>query len=234
MKRIHSRQGRPALARCENFKDCKRNGRHVSGFTLTELLVVLGIIAAVTALSGQALRSLNTAGSTSQAASDLAGLLEYSRTYAMTHRTYVRVGFGANASGQTVILPIYAADGSLDYAMSDLSQWLVMRKALVLQNLGVNDKLDSTGTVKTLGDGVPSQTNISSFTRSVGGAATSVQFASIIQFNPRGEAQIEDGKTARFIKIGLQRPSTPDSNPVIVRVSGTTGNIHVLRKEDGI
>jgi prepilin-type N-terminal cleavage/methylation domain-containing protein len=207
-----------------------------NGFSLIELLTVMAIIAILSALSGLAITSLHKAGAVTRASSDLVGVLELSRVYAMTHSTYVRVGLSETPTGDTVVFPVYAVNGSLGPVMTDSSQWPLVSKALILKEFKINDAIDgTTGPVTTSTDEVPSSTNIPSFERKVPGVEEPVEFASIIQFNPNGEARVIQETTARYIKIGMTRDSAgDDQNPFIVRLSGTSGFVDILRKEDGI
>lgn len=225
-----------ALAPAERLgkirRDAFRSGRR--GFSLIELMVVMGVIMTMAALAGPALTSLSGARSLGGASSDLAGLLELSRTFAMTNRTYVRVGIGRKASGEMAVYSIYAANGLPEGDMQDLSLWPAVKKVLILANIEINDDLNvGGGGNETGGDQVPSDSDIGQFRRRTG--KTDTAFASIIQFSPYGEAQVQMGKTARYIKIGMNRTNDAQlSNPLIVRLSGTTGLIRFFHKEDGI
>ncbi len=64
-----------------------------SGFTLVELLLVIGIMGLMLALSIPALSSLKGGSDLSKSASDIQGILENARTRAMLQNTYVYVGF---------------------------------------------------------------------------------------------------------------------------------------------
>ncbi len=202
------------------------------------MLVVLGIMAMIMAMAGPAFKALSGAGGENRASSELSGLLELSRLHAITHQTYVRVGIGQSSSKQTVVLSIYSADGTLDTDTGDQKRWPLLKKPLVFDRLEVNDALDVTGkngSFSTTSDLLPSSTDIEPFRRKMSGASSELDFKSIIQFDPHGNAQIKNGTTARFIKIGFERAGDKKkSNPFIIRISGTTGLVSVYRKEDGI
>src|ERR1700730_7514904 len=96
-------------------------------FTLIELVVVVAIIAALTALLVPAFANLKGANDLTNAAYTIKGVLEQARTYARVNNTYAWVGFyeenGSIAStnpptagsGRLVISSIASADGTTVY-----------------------------------------------------------------------------------------------------------------------
>src|ERR1043166_6133476 len=64
-----------------------------AGFTLLELLIVLGIMIALTVLVVPAFTNRKSADDVTNAANSIKGLLETARTYAKANHTYVFVGF---------------------------------------------------------------------------------------------------------------------------------------------
>ena len=64
-----------------------------AGFTLLELLIVIGIIAVLLVLIAPAFTSLKTAGDVTSAAYTIKGVLDTARTYAKANNTYTWVGF---------------------------------------------------------------------------------------------------------------------------------------------
>ena len=92
---ISSRRLRPFVAR----------GRCL-GFTLLELLIVVGIIAVLLVLLAPAFTTIKGAGDVTSAAYTIKGALETARTYAKANNTYVWVGFAEeNAGSNTPATP---------------------------------------------------------------------------------------------------------------------------------
>ncbi|HSI85761.1 MAG: Tfp pilus assembly protein FimT/FimU [Candidatus Methylacidiphilales bacterium] len=217
----------------------RRNGNK-KAFTLIELMSVLAVVAILSATAGPALSALVGAGDINRSITTLSGTLELARTYSMTHHTYVRVAFSTIPVGGSRLTPgvgvmvMYSADGTLDADtpadMTDITKWPEANKALFLENLSMDDSLNSS-TPATSQDVIPSASDIGSFNRRIGGIA-SASFTSFVQFGPDGEARVLKGEPARYIKLGMNRPAQQKGrNPFVLRVSGINGTIHVLRKE---
>ncbi len=83
-------------------------------FTLVELLCVVAVMGMLVFLAVPALNSLKGAGNVTSSAYEIAAALQRARSYAMTHNTYVWVGFyeeAANASTVTASAPPYQGNG---------------------------------------------------------------------------------------------------------------------------
>lgn len=217
------------------------------GFSLVELLTVVGVITILMGLAGPMVRSLAMGGGVNRSAADLAQVLELSRVYAMANRTYVRTAIGevAPTGGRVtpsiVVLPIASNDGSLGSdsaaAMTDPAQWSALRRPVVLENLQIYDSLVAALGSSTL-DALPGQSDIDAFTRRAGDLGD-VEFRAFIQFQPNGEVRVVRDEPTRYIHVGLDQPATPASptmprnqDPLVIRVSGINGTVTVLRKED--
>jgi len=226
-------------------RDCRAR----NAFTLIELLVVIAIMAMMIAASGPAFRALR---GVDQAGSDLSAALSLARVYAMSNHTYVRVGFAQTAaaigqSPSTVVVFLYSADGDIDLvANSDLestSEWPAFARALIFKNLLLYSSINGT-LPSTTGDSDPTQSNMVQFNRKVpigSGSSSILNFTACIQFDPDGEARVNTTTTARYIKIPLDQPQSPNNiqtprgqDPCIVRISGVNGSMDILRKGAGI
>ncbi len=104
------------------------------GFTLVEMLVVLGIIGILASIIFLSLPGISGARAMTTAAYTIQGVLEQARTYAMSNNTYTWVGFfeedptqaagtpvTAGHGGQLVISVVASNDGSEIYNINNLS-----------------------------------------------------------------------------------------------------------------
>lgn len=93
-----------------------------AGFTLLELLIVIGIIALLLALIAPAFTTLKSAGDVTSAAYTIKGALDTARTYAKANNTYTWVGFfeedissaspGSAGTGRLILSIIASKDGT--------------------------------------------------------------------------------------------------------------------------
>jgi prepilin-type N-terminal cleavage/methylation domain-containing protein len=109
------------------FNRFPRSGRRSSvyGFTLLELLVVVGIIAVLMVLIAPAFTSLKSGGDVTSAAYTIKGVLDTARTYAKANNSYTWVGFfeedissatpGTAGTGRLVMSIIASKDGTMLY-----------------------------------------------------------------------------------------------------------------------
>jgi prepilin-type N-terminal cleavage/methylation domain-containing protein len=75
------------------------------GFTLLELLVVMGIIAILMVLVVPAFTNIKSAGDVTSAAYTIKGVLDTARTYAKANNTYTWVGFYEEDVSQPSVIP---------------------------------------------------------------------------------------------------------------------------------
>jgi Tfp pilus assembly protein FimT len=88
----------------------------VDSFTLIELVSVIAILGLLSAFLLPAIASHRTAGHISNAAHEVAGVLDAGRAYAMANNTYVWVGLyeeSATASGPSNATPPYPGQGRI-------------------------------------------------------------------------------------------------------------------------
>jgi prepilin-type N-terminal cleavage/methylation domain-containing protein len=104
------------------------------GFTLVELLVVIGIIAILSSAASTAISSIKSASDFNSAVTQVSSVLEEARAYAMAKNTYVFVGFSevdaaqspqANpqqaGTGKVVVVAVASKDGTRGFDINSAS-----------------------------------------------------------------------------------------------------------------
>lgn len=216
-----------------------------AAFSLIELLTVIAIMSALAAVSVPAIQALKSSGGINKAIVESSQTLEYARVYAMSSHTYVRVGIGqsgvtgSSAMPSTVLVVIYSVDGTLDAdtvsGMTDTSKWRRLVKPVILDNLMTSSSLNVDMELNSTEYTSPDKTDIPSPVPFRVGGIGMVSCYSFIQFNPNGEARVVRGEPARFIDFAVDKPKPQNGrNPFVLRVSGLSGNISILRKGEGI
>lgn len=200
-------------------------------FTLIELLVVIAIIALISALIFPAFNALGGAQNVTSAGFDLSGTLQTAKNYAVSHNTYVWVGFfeenidgptGAAGTGKLVISTVASKDGTrpatATLAASNLVQ---IGRLLKISNVHLGtvaspspgSPLDGSGVGlinrPAVGDYriakdtpvLPSPSD--QFTYPLTGTAQ-YQFVKTILFTPRSEAILNgDTSAVPWLEVGL-------------------------------
>jgi Tfp pilus assembly protein FimT len=227
------------------------------GFTLVEIMVVLGIIIMILGFTAPAVVGILRGKKVEQALSTISDVLERARGEAITQNTYLWVGFlnvdlVSSGSGQDElwILPFRGKNGE-SRIPSDSSSilpsgplrrvegiTLVTKDNLPqsLQALVPTDAVDfiaQSSAAKTLnwaGAGA----------RGAGGAASSQTFNRLVLFTPRGEALIETGNDDlpvpnSYLWLGLSKTRSGQVAPkekdnAAISVSGITGRVNVVRQ----
>ena len=230
-----------------------------SGFTLLELLIVIGIIGLLLVLIAPAFTTIKGGTDVTSAAYTIKGVLDTARTYAKANNTYAWVGFagsiGSTVTGNVALCVVASKDGT-DLGTSvnqvgtrvDITTGVIpIGKVTRLDNAHIGD----TGTPTNNGTDFESRAMVNVNYR-IGAAGTQynsdyyfleqgTQFDRWIRFSPRGEAVVKGGTTqiTQYAEVGFLPthgatqgvPIDPASgNIVAIQISGFGGNIRIYRR----
>jgi prepilin-type N-terminal cleavage/methylation domain-containing protein len=250
----------------------------IRGFTLLELLIVIGIIGLLLVLLAPAFTYIKGGNDVTSAAYTIQGVLDTARTYAKANNTYTWVGFfeedapppsdsPANPGTGRVVMSIVASkDGTMLYTGNLGSPFILddpPNQAAFIQ-VGKLTKVDNVhlktfdagpgtppadtfdtrpafaSTASQIGSDPSTPPNPSlTFRYPVGSSSPQLQytFQKIVQFNPRGEAVIDDSNytMASVSEIGIQptHGTTVDTNStnfVAIQFTGFGGSVTIYRK----
>jgi prepilin-type N-terminal cleavage/methylation domain-containing protein len=235
-------------------------GRHSSGFTLLELLIVVSITGLLLVLMAPAFTSIKSGTDVTSAAYTIKDVLETARTYAKANNTYTWVGFsgsiGSPVTGNVALVVVASKDGTdLGTSVNQLPGDRVdittgvtpVGKAMRLENAHIGD----TGTPTNDGTDFESRPSVNTNYR-IGATGTQynsdyyfieqgTQFDRWIRFSPRGEAVVKGGATqiTPYAEVGLlpthgttlAATTNPASgNLVAIQISGLGGNVRIYRR----
>jgi prepilin-type N-terminal cleavage/methylation domain-containing protein len=129
--RCRTREGESTLNSVLLGFTLQKQRERVSGFTLLELLIVVGIIAVLLVLLAPAFTTIKSGADVTSAAYTIKGALDTARTHAKANNTYTWVGFfeedissatpGTPGTGRLVISIVASKDGSTVYSGQILS-----------------------------------------------------------------------------------------------------------------
>ncbi len=205
---------------------CRAVALREGGFTLLELMLVIGIIAILMVLIAPAFTSIKTGNDVTTAANTIKGVLDQARTYANANNTYVWVGFyeenvsqpSPNSAtpkiGRVVMSAVASNDGTIIYPSSapgtiDPTRLIQVGKLTKIDNVHLwthtDTPLTPTGSTFDYRPNVTStycigDTNPTGtlFQYPVGSPAPTAQYSFVkgVQFSPGGSAQIINSTTS--------------------------------------
>ena len=193
-------------------------------FSLIELLIVIAIITVLAALALPAFNSIRNASGLTKTASDIAGILEQARAYAMAQNTYVWVGFQTNQANGTdtlIVGVISSKTGSSNPSNNVVQLGKITRfeNVQLVPNLPANSGSRPAANVQLV-----DATNF---------AFTNWANTQVIRWDSRGEARISASQLSRIIEIGLQGSAggavRNASNNAAVQLGGLSGAVIVYR-----
>lgn len=207
------------------------------GFSLLELLVVIGLVALLSVMAVPAWNSMTDSNRFYQAAYDVGSLLELARSEAVSRKTYVWVGFQPMTNEGNLEIRVAAVasrDGSA--TNTNASNLQAFTRVLRVPQAELLRWADLGSRTKVLFGNQPSSvaTNTAGLMFSVGPQNFTGRS---ITFTPKGEALLQGAATLDdgyepYIDVSLRRakgtsvPTNSDDSAVIVE--GGTGSIRLI------
>jgi prepilin-type N-terminal cleavage/methylation domain-containing protein len=196
-----------------------------SAFSLIELLIVIAIIAVLSALALPAFNSIRNAGGLTKTANDIAGILEQARAYAMAQNTYVWVGFRKDGADTLVVGVGASKTGSSTPATDDVVQ---LGKITRFENIQLTNNLPANSGARPAAN-----VQLMDATDFVLNSGTNSFSSQVIRWDSRGEARINATQLSRLIEIGLLGSAggiiRNASNNAAVQIGGLSGAVIVYR-----
>ena len=207
-----------------------------AGFTLLELLIVVGIIALLLVLIAPAFTTLKSGGDVTSAAYTVKGVLDTARTYAKANNTYTWVGFyeenvanptspnsSTPAVGRVIISIVASKDGTTVYdpnnlATIDATKLIQVGKLMKIDNLHLWTHTDTpSGTGSTF----DTRPNVTPTTYCIGDSSPA-NSATPLQYpvgNPAPSAQYTFYKAVQFSPRGEARVNNNSNSPQVAEIA---------------
>jgi type II secretory pathway pseudopilin PulG len=223
--------------------------RRSGGFTLIEIMVVLGIIIIILGFTAPAVVGILRGKKVEQALATVSDVLERTRTEAVTQNTYLWAGLAnvngtASVSGQDELWILSFKGKQGESRITDPDKFLPASALRRVEgvNLVPNNKLPSAvGDMKpTAAADIRDTTAAPKPLKWAGtGSVGAKEFEILILFTPRGEALIESGSAdlpipQSYLWLGLSKTrngevSGKETDAAAISVSGLTGRVSVMR-----
>lgn len=198
-----------------------------SGFSLVELLVVMGIIILMAALVIPAMNTIKGSGDITKTASDLSDLIQQARAYAMGNNTYVYLGLKevdqmsgdyTDGKGQIIAAIIASKTGQRPFANSNSTTTTPSalsnntNDVTALSRLQRFDNTHLAGSVSEINTS-GGMTNIATANTADLGATDAAttfqwpvgnpktQFSKVIEFDPQGVARLQSASVTSLDQI---------------------------------
>jgi prepilin-type N-terminal cleavage/methylation domain-containing protein len=234
------------------------HGARQDGFTLVELLVVIGMMVLLSSLAIPALESLKKADSLNSATASVATLLDEARAYAMAHNTYVFIGFEETnfstpttqaqtvGTGRVAVQAFSSIDGTLNLGASTSngtppSNLTAIIRAQIFDNLDLPASISSSSsglTNRPSGDYIVGSSSFPAFPSGSGITSGKFSFSKVIAFDPQGQLHLPATSPPQtgmqYLEIDMQQSNgaaVPNAAHDLsaIQIDGLTGAVTIYR-----
>lgn len=209
------------------------------GFSLTELLVVIGIMAILAVASVPAINAISGSGQVTQTVYEISGMLEQARQYAVAQNTFVWVVFYyPSESAEQVSIAVVASKDGTDPTISNgievpLTGTVpnttidLLSRVRTFQQVKLKNTVTGTS-LPNLHNGTPDAlAGSASLNIKIPGVGTQA-FNRAIKFTPTGQARVTTTPT-EAVDFGLEPVKANAKNVAVIRINGLTGENIVYR-----
>jgi prepilin-type N-terminal cleavage/methylation domain-containing protein len=222
----------------------QRDPERIRGFTLFELIIVIGIIALLLVLMAPAFTTIKGGSDVTSAAYTIKGVLETARTYAKANNTYTWVGFGGSVgptvTGEVAMAVVASKDGTNVWSINNGLVAAAVAQVGKKENLE-NVHIGNVGAPSGDGTDFGNRPSVDSEHSIYSAPAYSFDVQQVpltkwIQFSPRGEAAVPNATTpiAQYSEVPLipthGTALGSNANVVAIQVSGLGGAVKVYRR----
>jgi Tfp pilus assembly protein FimT len=218
---LSTRSNRPLLSRVAPLGPS-------AGFSLIELLVVVGIGITLTYLSLPSLVSISQAGNFGSNTTELGDLLEQAYSTALTKNTYVWVGVSqltANGGGVAVASVYSAHENPADFPNNVSS----LTKPVILQNVNlgtVTSQITNPNRATTSVCQITAAT-LGSFSVPIAGGSQTMSY--VVQISPTGQLSVSSTGKYAWVEIGLTPLNGNGKNSAVLQMNAFTGRVFTFR-----
>lgn len=218
------------------------------GFSLAELLTVLGIIGVLVTLAAPALKGISESGTMTQALTRIGGTLDAARNYAVANNTHAWVAFTANAipgeSGVRMVafasrtgLDLDSAAGGevIEYPSDDVE---LISPIETIRQIRLDGTIPEDNALRTSQE-LPSVAELTEFPDTDGGLQMRLQeknYTRSIHFKPTGEAGITPAMPEAIQMVVVPEKAAGGTlsekesrQAMVIRISGLTGQAIVYQ-----
>ncbi|PTY00717.1 hypothetical protein DB345_00115 [Spartobacteria bacterium LR76] len=211
---------------------------NLRGMTLVELLVVMGLVGMLMAVTMPAVGSLNRGNAVARAAGEIPDLFSQARSYAMTHNTYVYVGLRVgNMNGDSAIwVGVVASRNGLAGTSDALTKDDLFPISKVLVFEAVSLDTDGASAVLTGSNALANGCRITDSKISFPADAIRPglgfsEFDSVVRFSPAGAASLSVSERVipSYVVMGFVPARGGTANAFGVQVDGPSGVARAVR-----